>query len=61
MSFLPSGTEEKVFYKMNAGAPSASKDLADVFSLGFILSNDLKYHERTIYNTLDLLGDIGGL
>ena len=61
MSFLPSGTEEKVFYKMNEGTQTATKDLDDVFSVAFIMNGNLKHHERTIYNALDLLGDIGGL
>ena len=33
----------------------------EIFYLQYSLSNEAKFHERTIYNMLDLLGDIGGL
>ena len=36
-------------------------EVDEVFTLEYSLSNEVKFHERTIYNMLDLLGDIGGL
>ena len=34
---------------------------SQLIQLQFVQSNDVVYHERSIYTILDLLGDIGGL
>ena len=32
-----------------------------IFSAAFTLHSDVLHHNRSIYNSLDLLGDVGGL
>ena len=36
-------------------------DTPMIFSAAFTLHNDVLHHNRSIYNSLDLLGDVGGL
>ena len=32
-----------------------------VLAIAFSLNTDIKYHKRSVYNILDLIGDVGGL
>ena len=48
----------------NAGEPNYDEHYDKeklLFSAGFALGRDVTFYKRSIYTSLDLLGDIGGL
>lgn len=65
-SFLGLGLMEnnrRTWFDFASETPITGRTYADdlMFGLEFILERDLIYHKRSIYTSLDLLGDVGGL
>ena len=60
ISFLKKETET-TFYTTELIQESVSTNRDNLVEMKFYIGDQITFYERTVYNILDLLGDIGGL